>query len=183
MPENLFLIPLLFIGNILEIFGFYAACDYENEDDELDFDVLIETGVLRVFTNGVLRKMINPPDALPNKKQHYKIKSPHKTSDLRFEPSEEATITLDNISLKEIIDEDSKNIFWFIKYYSKKWLGDYWSKPIASCPICMSSLHSLWIWIPIYIIMPFSFFLLCAHAFYMLALAGINKLILVKFEI
>ncbi len=33
-----------------------------------------------------------------------------------------------------------KNILWFIKFYGDKILPEYWTRPIYSCVVCMSSL-------------------------------------------
>ena len=46
------------------------------------------------------------------------------------------------------IIEGSKNFLWRVKYYSLKYLGPYWSKPICTCPPCMASIHSLYIYWP-----------------------------------
>lgn len=40
-------------------------------------------------------------------------------------------------------DKHSKNIFWKVKYFSLKYLGEFLAKPICTCPICMSSIHSI----------------------------------------
>jgi hypothetical protein len=82
-----------------------------------------------------------------------------------------------------LIDEDSKMILWQVKWYANLFLGKFWSKPVCDCPPCMSGLHSLWIWIPIYYFMPFEFHLLYVHALYILALCGLNSLIVSKFEL
>lgn len=46
---------------------------------------------------------------------------------------------------------DTKMIFWKLRYYSEKRLGYFWSKPICTCVSCMGSLHS---------VVPFSIFCL-----------------------
>lgn len=74
-------------------------------------------------------------------------------------------------------DEFTKMIFWKIKLFCLNHFGEFYSKAICTCPICMSSLHSFWIWIPIYSLMPFTWTLIYTHAIYILALAGLNKLI------
>lgn len=33
----------------------------------------------------------------------------------------------------------SKQPLWFLAYYSRKWIGEYWSKPLFTCNVCMSS--------------------------------------------
>jgi len=50
-------------------------------------------------------------------------------------------------------------------------------KPICNCPVCMSSLHSLWIWLPAYVAIPFTWWLIYLHIAYIFALAGLNKII------
>lgn len=34
-----------------------------------------------------------------------------------------------------------KNILWKAKYYSLKYIGEWWSRPLMTCTICMSSVH------------------------------------------
>lgn len=80
-------------------------------------------------------------------------------------------------SSRIIPDPETKEILWFIKYYSKMWLGDKWTKPICGCPVCMSSLHSFWVWIPIYWTIQFTMQMLFVHAVYIMVLAGVNYLI------
>lgn len=43
----------------------------------------------------------------------------------------------------EPVNESSKMIFWRVKYYSEMYLGEFWSKPVYSCPSCMASLHGI----------------------------------------
>ena len=74
--------------------------------------------------------------------------------------------------------EETKMILWRVKYYSEKWLGDFWSKPVYSCPTCMASLHGL---------VPFIFTETIRHnlnmesilhwAFYTLVLSGLTTFI------
>lgn len=40
------------------------------------------------------------------------------------------------------IDKQYNMILWWIRYYSLKYIGDKWSKPIITCPTCMASFHS-----------------------------------------
>lgn len=46
------------------------------------------------------------------------------------------------IKAGEIV-EDSKMLLWKVKFYSDKYLGKFWSKPVYSCGTCMSSFHGL----------------------------------------
>ena len=41
--------------------------------------------------------------------------------------------------------EDTKMVLWKAKFYSLKYLGEFWSKPIITCPTCMASLHSTYV--------------------------------------
>lgn len=35
-----------------------------------------------------------------------------------------------------------KQFLWKVKYYSLKYFGEFWTKPVCTCPLCMASLHS-----------------------------------------
>jgi len=63
-----------------------------------------------------------------------------------------------------------KELLWFVQWYSRKWIGEWWSKPICTCPVCMSSLHSLYVFWFAY---DFTLYNLYLYALYVLALAGI----------
>lgn len=75
--------------------------------------------------------------------------------------------------------EESKMALWKIKFLSLKYVGEFWSKPICTCPPCMSSLHSLWYWV----FVPWTIEYLIIYPFYILALCGLMKLIVTKFDI
>jgi hypothetical protein len=75
--------------------------------------------------------------------------------------------------------EESKEVLWRVKYYSLKYLGPFWSKPICTCPPCMASLHSLWYWL----FFPLDGKALALYPLYILALCGTMKLIAVKFDL
>ena len=76
-------------------------------------------------------------------------------------------------------EEHSKMALWWVKYYSLKYLGEFWSKPVCTCPPCMASLHSLWFWF----FFPFSLKMLVVYLMYMLALCGTMRLIAAKFDL
>ena len=44
---------------------------------------------------------------------------------------------------------ETKMILWWVKYLSVRYLGKFWSKPICTCPPCMASVHSLYVYIPL----------------------------------
>src|SRR5947207_9397678 len=75
-------------------------------------------------------------------------------------------------------DEKSKMALWWVKYYSLKVFGEFWSKPFCTCPPCMSSLHSLWFWL----FFPFNAQFLVLYIFYVFSLCGLMKLITLKFD-
>lgn len=179
MPEISFLIIIL-LFNSLEIFGFYYACKFEWGDDLVEFEAEIESGELLLLADGIKRGAVSIVEVEHNvttKPKTWRFNIP-KDSLLAFEPASPQTqITISNISRHTIIEEKSKEILWFIKYYSEKWIGDKWTKPICGCVICMASLHSLLVWIPIYCMMEFHPVHLYFHAVYICALAGFNYLI------
>src|SRR5690349_136506 len=78
-----------------------------------------------------------------------------------------------------IPDEGSKMALWWVKFYCLRYIGEFWSKPICTCPPCMASLHSLWYWL----FFPFTAPYIIMYVFYILVLCGTMKLISVKFEL
>jgi len=40
---------------------------------------------------------------------------------------------------KNGIDKDSKMVLWWVRHWSLKAVGEFWSKPICTCPPCMAS--------------------------------------------
>lgn len=42
-----------------------------------------------------------------------------------------------------------KNLLWFLKFYSLKYIGEYWTRPLFSCTICMSSFWTIFIYLVI----------------------------------
>lgn len=79
--------------------------------------------------------------------------------------------------------EESKMFLWKIKYWSEKYLGEFWSKPVCNCPPCMASLHSLAVWFFIYVLVPFHPILIPLHILYIFCLCGSVKLITSKFDV
>jgi len=41
------------------------------------------------------------------------------------------------------ITEDSKGLLWWVGFYCQTYLGQFWSKPICTCVMCMASLWSI----------------------------------------
>ena len=81
------------------------------------------------------------------------------------------------------IDKKYNMILWWIRFYSLKYIGLKWSKPIITCPTCMASLHSIYFyWLLVY---PYAFNSnliqsICVYPLYILALAGLNSYITSK---
>ena len=70
--------------------------------------------------------------------------------------------------------ESSKMILWKVRYYLKKKLGDFYSKPFISCPVCMASVHSLYFFWPIAISqIGFEWWLIPAYLVYVPVLSGL----------
>lgn len=84
---------------------------------------------------------------------------------------------------KEDIDMEYNMILWWVRFYSLKYIGAKWSKPIITCPTCMASLHSTYFyWL---IVFPLSFNseilpALVIYPMYILALAGLNTILISK---
>lgn len=91
------------------------------------------------------------------------------------------TINLKTVTTKDI-DGESKMINWWIRFYSLKWFGEKWSKPIITCPVCMSSVHSIYIY---WSLRPFNtcstFVEILLYILYILLVAGIGA-VLIQFQ-
>jgi hypothetical protein len=75
------------------------------------------------------------------------------------------------------VDEDSKEIFWFVKVWVVKKVGLWYSKPIITCPVCMSSIHSAYFYLPFLFLTGFTWIGLLTWIPYMICLAGFQYLI------
>lgn len=102
----------------------------------------------------------------------------------KFEWKNDSPYNINYKTVKESdVDEDSKMIFWRARFYANKWFGEYWAKPIITCPICMASVHSTYIY---FFQHPFNIWSTPVEQLYMYALhilltAGIGAFI-VQFE-
>lgn len=67
-----------------------------------------------------------------------------------------------------------KMIFWKLRFWSLKYFGSFWSKPLFTCPTCMSSVHSTYFY---WAIMPFTLHSLMVYPFYVIGLAGMVSII------
>lgn len=62
-----------------------------------------------------------------------------------------------------------KMIFWKLRFWSIKFLGEFWSKPLFTCPTCMASVHSTYVF---WSFMPWTMASLCVYPLYILMLSG-----------
>ena len=75
---------------------------------------------------------------------------------------------------KNGIDLDSRMILYRLRLWSLKHIGEFWSKPLFTCPPCMASVHSTYIY---WFAMPFNIQSLAIWPFYILMLSGLVSLI------
>jgi len=69
------------------------------------------------------------------------------------------------------IIKESKMIFWRLRYWSIKYIGEFWSKPLFTCPPCMASFHSLYFY---WFFFPFTIHNLVMYIFYIPILSFVN---------
>lgn len=74
------------------------------------------------------------------------------------------------------IVKGSENIFSFITIWTVKTFGTFYSKPLTTCPICMASFHSTYIYWPMMLIVGFKPWMIPLWFIYMTCLAGLNWL-------
>jgi hypothetical protein len=72
------------------------------------------------------------------------------------------------------IDKDSKMIGWKLRHLVGRLVGDFWSKPIFTCPPCMASIHGTWVY---WLLMPFTIQSAILYPMYILFLSGLVSLI------
>ena len=77
------------------------------------------------------------------------------------------------------VHEESKGLLWFVKYYSVKRFGWFYSKPICVCPPCMASIHSTYFFAAYWYFSggTFSIATLAIYLIYAIALTGLNSLL------
>lgn len=72
------------------------------------------------------------------------------------------------------IDKYSKMVLYKFRYYSIHYFGHFWSKPIITCPVCMASLHSIYIY---WLVFELNLLNLICYPFYILFLSGMINVI------
>ena len=90
-----------------------------------------------------------------------------------YEASHFEYISKDNPKLGVI--EKSKMILWKFRWLSEKYLGMFYSKPLFSCPTCMASVHSSYIFWPLALMVyDFTPMMILIYILYVGTLAGLN---------
>jgi hypothetical protein len=83
---------------------------------------------------------------------------------------------------KSMVDENSKMILWFVRYYAPIVFGKKLSKPIALCPVCMASIHSTYWYLPMFgfdaTTIATVLISIFKYGLYMVTLAGFNATII-----
>lgn len=64
-----------------------------------------------------------------------------------------------------------QNLLWRLKFYSLKYLGEYWTRPLFSCAICMASVHTTWLYFVL-----FDKYSLLQLLLSILCVAGLNRI-------
>ena len=72
------------------------------------------------------------------------------------------------------VDKDSKMVAWRLRFYSLKWFGQFLSKPLFTCPPCMSS---VWGTVIFWVVMPMTITSAAIWPLYILMLSGLVALI------
>lgn len=76
-----------------------------------------------------------------------------------------------NDELYGIVGE-SKSAFWWIRFYSLKYFGDFWTMTICSCPKCMATVHGTYFFAFFYFAYADSWTWLLFYPMYWFALSG-----------
>lgn len=72
------------------------------------------------------------------------------------------------------INHETKMIFWKLRYWGQYYFYPFWNKPLFTCPTCMSSFHSIYVY---WLIQPPTIHSLIIYPIYILLLAGMVTLI------
>lgn len=72
------------------------------------------------------------------------------------------------------IDKDSKMVLYRFRLWSLQSFGEFWSKPLFTCPPCMASVHSTYFY---WMLMPPTQESLVVYPLYVLGLSGLVALI------
>lgn len=77
---------------------------------------------------------------------------------------------------KEYIEKKTheRMIFWKLRFWCLRYVGNFWSKPLLTCPTCMASVHSIYFF---WLIMPFTLHSLIVYPLYVLGLAGVTSIV------
>lgn len=75
---------------------------------------------------------------------------------------------------KDGVDMDSRMILWRVRYFCLKYFGHFLSKPLVTCPPCMASFHSIYVY---WMVFPMTVSSLLYYPLYILLLSGLVSLI------
>jgi hypothetical protein len=89
---------------------------------------------------------------------------------------EEEEIEKDGFKSTRITD---KMLFWYVRYWCVRRIGEKWSKPICTCQPCMSS---LWSFPVFWLMMPINLHSLLFFPFYVVSLCSINAFLMKHFD-
>lgn len=80
---------------------------------------------------------------------------------------------------KEDINPESRELLSYFRIWVENTIGDFYAKPIITCPVCMASLHS----VPVYglLCLVMGWKLLFLYPMYICALAALNKALIPVF--
>lgn len=72
------------------------------------------------------------------------------------------------------VDEESKMALWKLRYWAIQNFGEFWSKPLFTCPTCMASVHSTYVY---WAYQPLTTDSILLYPLYILFLAGVTTFI------
>lgn len=81
-----------------------------------------------------------------------------------------------------VVLRDSKGVLSGVRQWVEKNLGDFYSKPIITCPPCMASVHSTYVYWTFIVITGFDHYHIPLYIMYIPALSGLTYIINNKIE-
>lgn len=70
---------------------------------------------------------------------------------------------------------DSKMLLWRVRFYSLKYFGEFWSKPVCTCVKCMASLYSVFYWPVLLYFYPYNWQFIVIYLLYIPALSAFTE--------
>ena len=75
---------------------------------------------------------------------------------------------------EDCVERDSRMILWRLRHWAIQSLGKFWAKPFLTCPSCMASVHSTYVY---WLFMPVNSGTILFWPLYILFLSGLVTLI------